>query len=229
MVQQLGLHQELMLLAIRDDNGTFAGGMYLYAIAGGMISELLLQEKIVASADKHQLVTVKDSASAADPVLNELLEQMSQSRKPRGLQHWVSKAAAIPGLKHRVAGQLCDLGILKPDERKVLWVFTQKVYPEYDGSVEDAIRQRMADVMFDPGTYPDGKTAVLIALASHAGLLNSNFDRQDLRTHRKRIANLAKGEILAAGATQSAIQAMQAAIMMVTIMPAIMVASTSSH
>ena len=229
MCKKLWLHQEVLLLAIRDDNGSFSGGMYLYSVAGAMVSELLMQQRIVAGLEKKQFVGVIDKTPTGDELLDELLQEILASKKVKGLQHWVFKAANMPKLKHRIADQLCDLGILRHDEKKVLWIFTQQVYPELDGSCENAIRNRMGQVMFDETVKPDGPTAVLIALANHGGLLKSNFALEELRQYKDRIKRLATGDILAAGATQSAIQAVQAAIMVAAIIPAITVATTSSH
>jgi Golgi phosphoprotein 3 len=229
MNQKLSLHQEVLLLALRDDDGAFSGGMYLYSVAGAMVSELLMQQRIVADADQQQFVGVIDQTPTDDVLLDDLLQQILAAKKPKGLRHWVFKAASIPKLKHRIANQLCELGILRHDERKVLWFFTQQVYPELNGSYEDAIRDCMGKVMFDETVKPDGPTAILIALASHGGLLKANFAPEELHQHKNRIKQLAKGDILAAGATQSAIQAVQAAIIVAAIIPAITVATTSSH
>jgi len=106
-------------------------------------------------------------------------------------------------------------------------LFTQKIYPEVNGTFEDAIRARMAESMFDEAAKPDDRTAVLIALASHAGLLSQNFAPVELKQHKQRIKELAKGEILAAEATGAAIQAVQMAILAASMVP-VMVASTSS-
>ena len=184
MVNKLGLHHEVMLLAIRDDNGAFTGGHYLYSVAGAMVSELLMRQRIVAGTDEPQIVGVIDQTPTGDELLDEFLQQILAAKKPKGLRHWVFKAASMPKLKHRVANQLCELGILRHDERKVLWFFTQQVYPELNGSFEDAIRGRMGEVMFDEKVKPDGPTAVLIALASHGGLLKANFAPEELRQHK---------------------------------------------
>ena len=128
------------------------------------------------------------------------------------MQHWIAKIASQPKLKHRLAQQLCKLGILRHDEKTVLWVFSQQRYPEIDGTHEDNIRQRMADVMFNEDVKPDDRTAVLIAIAFHAGLLKSNFSPEELRQHKKRIQQLSEGEVLASKATLAAINAMQAAV-----------------
>jgi hypothetical protein len=220
MTKQLPLHQEVLLLALSDDKGTFNSGMYLYAVAGAMVSELMLLERIVCNDDKQQTVAVIDDSPTDHVELNELLELIDQAPRNQGLQHWVSAAAGFDGLNHRVAKSLCQEGILKPGERKILFVFSQRTYPEVDGTWEDHIRRRMADVMFHPGTEPDVRTAALIAFAYHADLLKPNFVPEELKQHRFRIKELANGNILAAGATKATIEALQAAIMTAAILPA---------
>ena len=215
MPKSLSLYQETMLLAIRDDNGTFSCGYFLYAIAGTIISELLLLQRIVASSDKKQIVGVVDRNPTGDEILDEALRLIHDSAKQKNMQHWVVKIANLPKLKYRIAQQLCDLGILHHDEKTVLWIFSQQRYPEIDGTYENDIRRRMADVMFNDDANPDDRTAVLIAVASHAGLLKANFSSEDLRQYKKRIQQLSQGEILATKATLSAIQAIQAAVVAV--------------
>ncbi|MDA7906252.1 GPP34 family phosphoprotein [Mariniblastus sp.] len=212
MSKPLSLYQETLLLAIRDDKGTFSSGYFLYAIAGTIISELLLLQRIVAGSDKYQIVGVVDRSTTGDEILDEALSLIYASSKPRKMQHWVVKIANLPELKHRIAQPLCDLGILRHDEKTVLWIFSQQRYPEIDGTYEDNIRRRMADVMFNEDAKPDDRTAVLIAVASHAGLLKANFSPEELRQYKKRIQQLSQGEILATKATLAAIKAMQAAV-----------------
>lgn len=229
MNNQLHLHHEITLLALNDLKGTFAGGMSIYCVAGAMVSELLLQEKIDASSDKQQIVRVIDSESSGDEILDELISDIRSSPKPKSLKDWVFHASRIPKLQHRIADQLCDMGILHHDEKKILWLFTQHVYPELDGTAENQLRDRMANVMFDEKVKPDARTAVLISLAHHASLLNNNFVKDELQQHQERIKSLADGDILATGATKSAIDAVQAAIMVATIIPAFTASVSTSH
>ena len=228
MRDKLLLHQEIVLLSLNDFKGVFTGSYCTYAAAGAMISELLLQNRISTDNDKKKTVAVISKEPTGDEFLDELLKLMRESGKQRGLQEWVMKAAGIKRLAHRIAEQLSQMGILKHDEKKVLWVFSRQVYPELDGTMEDNIRDQMARVMFDPKAIPDERTAVLIALASHAELLKANFVPEELRQHRARVKQLATGEILASEATQQAIAAVQAAVMVAVMIPAIIATTTSS-
>jgi len=171
---------------------------------------------------RNELDAIQDLPD--DEILCEVLQLIKASDKPRNLSHWVSKAAQIRDLPHRVAGQLAEKGIVTADEKKVLWVFSRRIYPELDGTFEDEIRQRMAALMFG-NAAADARTTVLVALARHAGLLKENFAPAELEQHQERIANLASGNILAEGATQETIKAIQTAIIVAAIVPST-VAST---
>lgn len=213
----LCLHHELALLALDDSRGTFAGTMYQYGFAGAILSELLLQGLITASDDKQKSVNVVGDQSTGDPILDEVKSMIHVANKPQGLQYWVSKVAGIRDLHHRVAGQLSELGIVSKVEGKVLWIFTRRLWPELDGTYEDAIRKRMAEVMFDSKRLPDERTAVLIAIAVATDVLKANFPPVELRQHQARVKEISEGKRLAAGATKQAIEAAQAAIMAATI------------
>lgn len=82
--------------------------------------------------------------------------------------------------------------------------------------------------MFDPTADPEPRTAVLIALASHGGLLKANFAPDELKQHADRIKQITDGELLAARATDETIQAAQAAVSAAAMIP-IMVAATTIH
>jgi hypothetical protein len=87
----------------------------------------------------------------------------------------------------------------------------------------------MSNMMFDESARPDARTAVLISLASHGGLLRANFAPDELSQHKSRIEKLANGDILATGATKAAIQAVQSAILVATIIPVITTTAATSH
>ncbi len=87
----------------------------------------------------------------------------------------------------------------------------------------------MGKVMFHESVKPDPRTAVLIALASHGGLLRANFAPDELAQHKERIEMLANGDILATGATQAVIKAVQTAVLIAAIIPVITTTAATSH
>ena len=143
--------------------------------------------------------------------MDEVLTNIDAAKKPMGLAKWIIKTAQVKELQHRVARQLSEVGILKQDEKKVLWLFTKRIYPEIDSSYEDAIRNRMANQMFDENSELDERTAVLITFAKCVNVLAPNFAAVQLQQHEKRIEAICKGDLFAGSATAETISAVQAA------------------
>jgi Golgi phosphoprotein 3 len=215
MGYSIHLHEEIMLLALRDREGTVAAGaMYQYAIGGAILAELLLSQHIrAAESGKKTVVKVVNPSRPDDPIIDECLSLVRNSKKPRTLQHWVSRFAGVKKLPHRVAEQLCRRGILRADEDKVLLFFTRKVYPEVNP-------ERISEAIFTDSNDLDPNTVVLVSLANSVGLLNIVFDKKELKKRRDRIEKIVNGEIVGKAATE-AIQAVQAAIMSAVIIPTV--------
>jgi hypothetical protein len=224
----LCLYEEIMLLALRDKEGTIAAGpTYQYAIGAAVLAELLLSERIVVDpSDKRKLVELVSSAPLGESLLDEGLEKIATAKRRGSLQTWVSRFAAIKNLKHLVAQRLCQRGILRADEDKVLLIFTRKIYPEVNPEPERRLIERLREAIFTDASDIDPRTVVLVSLANSAGILSVVFDSKRLKARKARIERIINGEITGKAARQ-AIQAMQAAIMVTIIMPAIM--TTTIH
>lgn len=225
----LFLHEELMLLALRDEEGTIASGtMYSFALGGAIVAELLLHERIgVEPDDKKKRVNVLDPAPIGEPLLDECLERIRSAKRRASLQDWVSRFAYLKNIRHRVAEQLCRLGILRADEDKILLIFTRKIYPEVDPEPEQELLARLEEAIFTDSEEIEARTVVALSLAHSAGLLKVAFDKKRLKARKERIKRLVNGEITGK-ATQEAIQAMQAAAAVAVLMPAMIAATTVS-
>jgi len=226
----LFLHEEIMLLALRDREGTIASGThYQHAIGGAILAELLLQGRInVEQRKKKMFARVVDSTPVSEPLIDDCLAKIVGAKKPAQLQTWVSKFAGAKNLKSRVAGQLTRRGILRMDEDKVLGIITRKVYPEVNPLPERKLIAALSDAIFSEGQEVDPRTVVLLSLADSADLLKLVFDKKELKGRKKRIEQVINGE-LTGKATKEAIQAMQAAVMVACIMPAVFAATSASR
>ena len=224
----LYLHEEIMLLALRDEEGTIASGtMYQYAIGAAVLAELLLNQRIaVAQSGKKKLVDLVSSIPFDEPLLDHCLEKITSAKRRAVLQTWVSRFAGVRNLKHLVAQRLCRRGILLAEEDKVLLIFTRKIYPEVNPEPERKLIERLRQAIFTDASDVDSRTVVLVSLANSASLLNVVFDKKMLKARKARIERIVNGE-MTGKAAQEAIQAMQAAVMVACIMPVMM--STMHH
>jgi hypothetical protein len=146
----LYLYEEVMLLALRDEEGTIASGtMYQYAIGAAILSELLLNKRIsVEEANKQKLVNLISSTPLGDPLIDQCLEKICKAKRRASLQTWVSRFSGIKNLKHLAAQQLCDRGVLRATEESILLLFTRKVYPELNPVPEQKLIERLREAIF---------------------------------------------------------------------------------
>ena len=229
MNNYLHLHEEILLLALRDQEGTIAqaGSMYQYAIGAAVPAELLLSQRIaVDQTSRRKLVDLVDSTPFGEPLLDHCLEKIVTAKRRAALQTWGTRFAGVKNLKHIVAQELCKKGILRADEDKVLMIFTRKIYPEVNPEPELELIERLRQAIFTDTSDIDPRTVVLISLANASGLLRIVFDRKKLKSRKKRIEQIVNGE-LTGKAARDAIQAMQAAVMVAVIVPTMM--STAIH
>ncbi|MDX1389540.1 MAG: GPP34 family phosphoprotein, partial [Acidobacteriota bacterium] len=151
MKTDLHLHEQLLLLALRDDKGTLESKatMYQYALGGAILAEMALHGKIRIGSDKKKLVGLDDRRPFDEPVLDECLEMVAAAKKRRRASEWVSKFGRLKRLRHRVAEGLCRRGILKDAEDSVLLIFTRKVYPTIDPAPEARLLDDLRDAIFN--------------------------------------------------------------------------------
>jgi len=223
-LKPLFLYEEIMLLALRDEEGTVATGYSEYVVAGAILAELLLDRRISVEDTRKRLVAVQNGKPTGDPIIDECLERIAAAKRRGSLQTWVSRLAGAKDLRHKVARRLCDRGILRADEDKVLLIFKRRVYPAIDPLPEKKIVERLRRAIFTDCDQLDPRTVVLISLANGGDLLNQTFGRKDVKARKNRIERIVNGE-LTGKATKEVIAACQAAVMVAAIMPAMMAAT----
>jgi hypothetical protein len=223
----LYLHEEIMLLALHDNKGTAAlGSMHQYALAGAILAELLLAERVSVEQGNKKLVNIASDEPFGEPLIDECFGRIITAKRRARAQTWVQRFAYTKKLHHRVAQGLCTRGILRVDEDTVLLFFHRNVYPEIDPKPERMLIQRLEEAIFGDDDCLDPRTSVLVSLADSAHLLTIPFNKKDLRSRKKRIQQISNGHMMGE-ATKSAVQAAEAAMLAAAIMPA-MAASASS-
>jgi hypothetical protein len=226
----LYLHEEILLLALRDEEGTIAmGTQYSLALGGALLAELLLQERIkVEESKRKKLVVLPPRAKpVGEPLLDECFEKIKTAKRRASLQTWVGRLARVKQLRHRVALGLCERRILKADEDKVLLIFKRKIYPEIDPTPERELIARLRRAIFTYTRELDPRTIVLVALAHSSGILKVVFDKKKLKGRKKRLDQITKGDLVGT-ATREAIEAVQAAMIIAATVP-VMAATTAAH
>ena len=214
----LYLHEQVLVLALRDDEGTVESraGWTALALGGGILAELLLASSITVADDKKRLVDVARKRRLGDPILDECLDKIATAKRRRSATDWVRAFSGIRRLRHRVAEGLCRRGVLQNSEGKVLLLFTRKIYPTLDPAPERRLREQLRRAILRDTRTVDPRVAILIALAHATGLLRVHFDARELKSRKKRLDAIARGDLVG-GATKAAVDAAVQAAMMAAI------------
>jgi len=217
----LTLPEEMMLLVLDDVTGRVQASLPNYLAAGAALAALSLSGHLTPHGEgKHGRFQPTYMSPPSDPYLSEALDVMAGrgfDRKPRVLINAVAKRKhLVPMLKQN----LIDKGILERKWRDKLLVFTETTYPTKNPVPEQMLKERLAKAMFGKGPVDPGD-AVLVTLAKAGCALNRNFDAKVLKAHKARINEITKGANLAATSTQRAMEAVHAAMIAATVVPAV--------
>ena len=225
--QSLRLFEEILLLELDDDKGTTNIDSWVKTEMGGAIlAELVMTGAITISDDKKKHVRrVAGFRKPTDPILAEALTKIKEAKKPKKASDWVQKFASIKDLKNRGARQLVKKGVLKEKTGTVLKIFHRTIFPESNPGPEQDLRHRMEQAIFSNASEVDPGTVVIIALAQATGMLKKVFEKKRLKTRKKRLEDLSSGQVVGK-ATKEAVEAIQAAVLICTMVPVI-TASTS--
>ncbi|MFC5381624.1 GOLPH3/VPS74 family protein [Aquipuribacter nitratireducens] len=215
----LTIADDLLLLVLDDESGrsSLDGSTLDAAVGGGLLLELALAERVDVEESgrllRQKLVRVVDAAPFDDPVLDSALGTVAErSRTPQDLVSRLGKE-----LRPRLLDRLVERGILRREENRVLGLFPQTRWPAEDSEHEDAVRQRLRDVLVT-GLASDERTSALVALLralDRAHTVLPDLDREQRRTARSRAKAVADGA-WAADAVRSSVQAMQTAVLTAT-------------
>jgi len=139
----LTLAEQILLLALDDESGklrTLPDRSLDFALAGAIVADLTRADRVKVENDQ---LTILDSTPVDSKPEDFGLLDLQQSNAKSLANALTHLAAEANGLRKRLIEQLVDKGVLKRENREVLWVFHYSRYPLADPSSENAVRQRL--------------------------------------------------------------------------------------
>jgi len=208
----LTIYEELLLLALDEEKGTTAlGGLHETGMGGAVLAELILNGAIKVGLDYKRQVTAAAGMVLEDPLLQEVLV-MIQKGKVASASDWVLKVGSMRDLKNRVARRLVSKGILREDSDKVLGLFRRTIYPETNACPEKELIARIREALLTDASSVSERTILIIVLARATDLLKRVGTKQELKSCKKQVSDLASGNVTGK-ATKEAMAAVQGAMM----------------
>ncbi|MDX3638827.1 GOLPH3/VPS74 family protein [Streptomyces sp. MB09-02B] len=162
------LGEEILLLSLDDTTGEARLPLRTpYAIAAAALLERVLS----GAAEGANGVGGANGVDGSDGVGGS-----GEVTEPDDVGKWIHEHSTEE-YETALRGVL-DKGLIRKEKRRVLLVFRTTRYPEADGTVESALRGRLAEVVLK-GAEPDPRTAALISLLHHGDLHTLAFPDAD--------------------------------------------------
>jgi len=185
----LNLVDELLLLALDDEKGTFISDSFsfAYGISGAVMLELILENKIEVC---NQKVCAKDKTTTGEEILDDYLKLIILSKKERSIKDWVQlfgeKAESII---NDTIEKLIENGILTKRKEKFLWVFSVNNYPAQNSELENILRDRLHDIIMND-KKPELKELMLLSLIESCDLSSEVFGKEKSKAYKGKIKEI---------------------------------------
>lgn len=192
-----------MLLLLNDEDGKFVrvpDWSLSYALAGGVLMDLALEDRI--DTDLEKLVLVND-APLGDDLLDPTLADIAGAEDKRDARFWVERTAAWSDeIRERALARLVERGILETRDDRFLWVFRARRYPLMDGRAEREVKLRIMEVLLTD-VLPGPRDVVIICLADACGLFRRLLSKSELNAAAARIDQVRKLDLIGQATTQA--------------------------
>ncbi|MDD5482506.1 MAG: GPP34 family phosphoprotein [Kiritimatiellae bacterium] len=192
----LSFAEEIFLLALDDREGSIKPlpvSALEYALPGALLVELAFLNRI--DIDLKSLRVVNDTPSGSS-LLDNVLRQVAAKTEIQPTSFWLSFfAGQAKEIQEQILAQLIAKGILKTEDKKILWVFKTRRYPMIDNREIKEVKTRLRDLILSD-EIPDPREAVLISLAHACRLLDDLFSEEEYERLQPRIKALARFDLI---------------------------------
>ncbi|SDB03025.1 Golgi phosphoprotein 3 (GPP34) [Desulfonatronum thiosulfatophilum] len=188
--------EEILLLTLDDKKGDFRPlheQAMRTALAGALLMDLAMADRI--DTDLQHLFVI-NTDPVGDPLLDETLGRLRAVQDRQNAAYWLNEIAwQTENLRPRVLQRLVDRGVLKVEDRKILWVFAQRRYPLIDDREVKEVRARLRELIFNK-EIPDAREAVLIGLVHACGMIDTLFEEHELPQVMPRVMEVARLDLI---------------------------------
>ncbi|MDE2753674.1 MAG: GPP34 family phosphoprotein [Gemmatimonadota bacterium] len=191
------LHEQLLLLALRQRNGIVDNSsLFRTTMGAAILAELAFDGWIRIDEGRRALVDATDGRpdQVGDEILDEALALVRESKRRRA-PTWISAFASLKRMTHRTAEGLCDRGILRNEDARTLRIFPYKVYPTVDSDSEHRLITEIGEAATGD-VEVELRAGVIVSLAQATRLLGSRFEYASSGPPRARRRAIAAGKHL---------------------------------
>lgn len=219
-----------LLLAYDERTGYPAidTSVFRTVLGAAVVLDLVEQGALELEGEGKKATVRRTSLHVGDDHLRKVVDIADGKRVQQAVTYQASVGATnLEKVKDGLLEHLVELGALRKDEGRFLWVFPTTAFKEDDASVEEAGRAVLrAAILADPehDAELDDRTRALVGLAIHGELIVKVLPDLDKRTVRQRAKQIVESEPVhgaVSTALSSAIASMTAALLTAAIVPTI--------
>lgn len=207
----LSFAEEILLLLLDDKDGTFIpipDWSMKCALAGAVLMDLALRDRIDTDLEKLMVV---DKAPTGDSILDPVLAKIAAAPEQNDAKYWVQAIAADgDDIRDAALRRLMELGVLKEQDKRFLWVFESRRYPMIDGRAEREVKLRIMGVLLSD-EIPEPRDIAIICLVDACNIFDELLSERELETVRPRIEQVRKMDLIGQ-AMSNAVWEIQASI-----------------
>jgi len=194
--------EEILLLFLDDETGKFENMYYeefKYALAGAVLMDLALRSKIDTDLEK---LTIADPTPTGEEILDKFLRNISESEVRKNTFYWVSEIAKSGAeIRDKALDSLVKRGILRVEEKKILWVIDVRRYPTVDDTQEKEVRRRLTELL-NSDDIPNPHDVVLVSLADTFELFPHIVGKYEAKKLAPRIEQISKLDLIGQSVSQ---------------------------
>ena len=202
----LTLADEIVVLMLDDEEGDIDPGcirLASVAIAGGILMELALCDRI--DSDLTSLFVV-DPQPTGDALLDDVLREIGAEPERHSSAWWIERLSTLHSdLIERIQSRLVVFGVLREEERRFLWMFSRRAYPQLSDREQREAKARLLSVLFED-EVPDPRDTLLLGLAKSTGILAAILSHEELDRAATRIDDVVALEEIGRAVTLVAAQ-----------------------
>lgn len=194
--RNLSIAEEMLLLLLHDDDGTFIrlpDWSIRYALSGSVLMELAELGRI--DTDLERLFVVSEEP-VENELVNSLLHEIIREENDQNIRFWVERTAVhAEAIREHALNSLIEKGILEKREQQFLWVFRSRKYPIIDGRAEKEVKLRLFEVLLSDA-LPSPRDVVILCLSHACGILNEILPRHELDRALDRIEQVRRLDLI---------------------------------
>jgi len=199
----LTLAEEVLLLALRDEGGSFVDlpeRALDFALAGAVLMELCTRSRIDSDLAR---VTVVAPEPLGDPILDPALAAIAAAPEEWGAERWTGVLAREGAeIQRLVVERLVERGVLRRKDSLLHWVLGGRRYPVVDDSGQREVKERVLGVL-QRGEVPSPRDVAIIALADACAVFDALLDMDLMLALRPRIEEVGRMDLLAQAMTRA--------------------------